>query len=93
MDTHRRQIDQKEGEYSVLDGKLQARDALVKKCSDEKVGTVQRFRVTTLSVFCHLLHVVYKGLYTRLIYIQYLIPVLFSAIFVSNCFLFSLKPQ
>ncbi|KAG7315059.1 hypothetical protein KOW79_021147 [Hemibagrus wyckioides] len=37
VDTHRRQIDQKDGDYSVLEGKLQARDALVKKCTDEKM--------------------------------------------------------
>ncbi|XP_026864729.2 protein GOLM2 isoform X1 [Electrophorus electricus] len=37
VDTHRKQIDQKDGDYSVLEGKLQARDALVKKCTDEKM--------------------------------------------------------
>ncbi|XP_060768062.1 protein GOLM2 isoform X2 [Neoarius graeffei] len=37
VDTHRRQIDQKDGDFSMLEGKLQARDALVKKCSDEKM--------------------------------------------------------
>ncbi|KAK3528281.1 hypothetical protein QTP86_030035, partial [Hemibagrus guttatus] len=37
VDTHRRQIDQKDGDYSVLEGKLQARDMLVKKCTDEKM--------------------------------------------------------
>lgn len=37
VDTHRKQIDQKDGDYSVLEGKLQAREALIKKCSDEKV--------------------------------------------------------
>ncbi|XP_059366794.1 protein GOLM2-like isoform X2 [Carassius carassius] len=36
VDTHRKQIDQKDGDYSVLESKLQARDALVKACSDEK---------------------------------------------------------
>lgn len=43
VDTHRRQIDQKDGDYRLLEGKLQARDALVKKCTDEKVGTLQGF--------------------------------------------------
>ncbi|XP_062845998.1 protein GOLM2 isoform X2 [Trichomycterus rosablanca] len=37
VDTHRRQIDQKDGDYSILEGKLQARDALNKKCSEEKL--------------------------------------------------------
>ncbi|XP_039990346.1 protein GOLM2 isoform X4 [Xiphias gladius] len=37
VDTHRKQIDQKDGDYSVLEGKLQAREALIKKCSDEKM--------------------------------------------------------
>ncbi|XP_039522814.1 protein GOLM2 isoform X1 [Pimephales promelas] len=36
VDTHRKQIDQKDGDYSVLESKLQARDTLVKSCSDEK---------------------------------------------------------
>ncbi|XP_077449457.1 protein GOLM2 isoform X1 [Stigmatopora argus] len=37
VDTHRKQLDKKDGDYSVMEGKLQARDALVKKCTDEKV--------------------------------------------------------
>ncbi|XP_035507706.1 protein GOLM2 isoform X2 [Morone saxatilis] len=37
VDTHRKQIDQKDGDYSVLEGKLQAREALIKKCSDDKM--------------------------------------------------------
>ncbi|KAK2819906.1 hypothetical protein Q7C36_021552 [Tachysurus vachellii] len=37
VDTHRRQIDQKDGDYSVLEGKLQARDVMMKKCTDEKM--------------------------------------------------------
>ncbi|XP_051986893.1 protein GOLM2-like isoform X1 [Xyrauchen texanus] len=36
VDTHRKQIDQNHGDYSVLESKLQARDALVKSCTDEK---------------------------------------------------------
>lgn len=36
VDTHRKQIDQKDGDYSVLESKLQARDTLVKSCTDEK---------------------------------------------------------
>lgn len=39
VDTHRKQIDQKDGDYSVLESKLQAREALNKKCTDEKVQT------------------------------------------------------
>lgn len=38
VDTHRKQIDQKDGDYSMLESKLQARDVLVKACTDEKVG-------------------------------------------------------
>ncbi|XP_029311243.1 LOW QUALITY PROTEIN: protein CASC4 [Cottoperca gobio] len=37
VDTHRKQIDQKDGDYSVLEGKLQGREALIKMCSDEKM--------------------------------------------------------
>ncbi|XP_036836576.1 protein GOLM2 isoform X5 [Oncorhynchus mykiss] len=37
VDTHRKQIDQKDGDNSILDGKLQAREALIKKCTDEKM--------------------------------------------------------
>ncbi|XP_030017861.1 protein CASC4 isoform X2 [Sphaeramia orbicularis] len=36
VDTHKKQIDQREGDYSVLESKLQAREALIKKCADEK---------------------------------------------------------
>ncbi|KAF3686502.1 Protein CASC4 Cancer susceptibility candidate gene 4 protein -like protein [Channa argus] len=37
VDTHKKQIDQKDGDYSVLEGKLQARESLVKKCTDDKM--------------------------------------------------------
>ncbi|XP_052336846.1 protein GOLM2-like isoform X3 [Oncorhynchus keta] len=37
VDTHRKHIDQKDGDNSMLEGKLQAREALVKKCTDEKM--------------------------------------------------------
>lgn len=37
VDTHRKQIDQKDGDYSLLEGKLQAQQADFRKCSDEKV--------------------------------------------------------
>ncbi|XP_056134468.1 protein GOLM2 isoform X2 [Lampris incognitus] len=37
VDTHRKQIDQRDGDYAVLEGKLQAREALVKKCADDKM--------------------------------------------------------
>ncbi|KAL3065550.1 hypothetical protein OYC64_015667 [Pagothenia borchgrevinki] len=37
VETHRKQIDQKEVDYSVLEGKLQARETLIKKCTDEKM--------------------------------------------------------
>ncbi|XP_005168998.1 protein GOLM2 isoform X1 [Danio rerio] len=36
VDTHRKQIDLKDGDYSALQNKLQARDALVKTCTDDK---------------------------------------------------------
>lgn len=38
VDSHRKQIDQKDGDYSVLEGKLQAREALIKKCTDDKIN-------------------------------------------------------
>ncbi|XP_040894320.1 protein GOLM2 isoform X5 [Toxotes jaculatrix] len=37
VDTHRKQIDQKDGDYNVLESKLQAREAVIKKCTDEKM--------------------------------------------------------
>uniref|UniRef100_A0A3Q3KAQ3 Protein GOLM2 n=1 Tax=Monopterus albus TaxID=43700 RepID=A0A3Q3KAQ3_MONAL len=37
VDTHRKQIDQKDRDHSVLEGKLQTREALVRKCTDEKM--------------------------------------------------------
>lgn len=37
VDAHRKQIDQKDGDYSVLESKLQARETLIKKCSDDKI--------------------------------------------------------
>ncbi|XP_028999499.1 protein GOLM2 isoform X2 [Betta splendens] len=37
VDAHKKQIDQRDGDYSVLEGKLQARESLVKKCTDDKV--------------------------------------------------------
>ncbi|CAJ1049748.1 protein CASC4 isoform X1 [Xyrichtys novacula] len=37
VDTHRKQIDQKDGDYSVLEGKLQARESLIKRCTDDKM--------------------------------------------------------
>lgn len=42
VDTHKKQIDQKDGDYSALENKLQVRDALNKKCADEKVQTAVR---------------------------------------------------
>lgn len=39
VDAHKKQMEQKDGDYSVLEGKLQAREALNKKCTDEKVQT------------------------------------------------------
>ncbi|XP_029623104.1 protein CASC4 isoform X2 [Salmo trutta] len=37
VDTHRKHIDQKDGDNSMLEVKLQAREALIKKCTDEKM--------------------------------------------------------
>lgn len=37
VDTHKKQINQKEGDYSVLEGRLQVQDELIKKCTDDKV--------------------------------------------------------
>ncbi|MBN3311622.1 CASC4 protein, partial [Atractosteus spatula] len=37
VDTHRKQIDQKDGDYITLESKLQALEAQAKKCADEKV--------------------------------------------------------
>ncbi|XP_046696550.1 protein GOLM2 isoform X2 [Silurus meridionalis] len=49
-DTHRRQIDQKDGDYNVLEGKLQARDALMKKCLDEKMKLQSEFSQKTTDI-------------------------------------------
>lgn len=37
VDTHKKQIDQRDGDYSQLEDKLKAREGFVKKCSDDKV--------------------------------------------------------
>ncbi|AWP01498.1 putative protein CASC4 isoform 2 [Scophthalmus maximus] len=37
VETHRKQIDQRDGDYSLLEGKLQAREALIRKCTDDKM--------------------------------------------------------
>ncbi|XP_041074552.1 protein GOLM2-like isoform X2 [Polyodon spathula] len=37
VDTHKKQIDQKDSDYISLEAKLQAKDALVKKCTDDKM--------------------------------------------------------
>lgn len=37
VDAHRKQIDKKDGDNSMLEGKLQSRDALIKKFTDEKM--------------------------------------------------------
>lgn len=56
VDTHRKQIDQKDGDYSVLESKLQARDALVKSCTDEKVGERKRARGGSLHIINYTFH-------------------------------------
>ncbi|XP_076012371.1 protein GOLM2 isoform X1 [Genypterus blacodes] len=37
VETHKKQIDQKDGDYSALESKLQAREMLIKKCTDDKM--------------------------------------------------------
>ncbi|XP_037649036.1 protein GOLM2 isoform X4 [Sebastes umbrosus] len=37
VDAHRKQMEQKDGDYSILEGKLLARETLIKKCTDEKM--------------------------------------------------------
>lgn len=37
VDTHRKQMEQKDGDYSILEGKLLTRETLIKKCTDEKM--------------------------------------------------------
>ncbi|KAJ3594040.1 hypothetical protein NHX12_006372 [Muraenolepis orangiensis] len=37
VDTHRRQVDQKDGDYRALESKILAREALVKRCTDDKM--------------------------------------------------------
>lgn len=49
VDTHRKQIDQKDGDNSVLEGKLQAREAVIKKCAEEKVRVAWRLIQTPVS--------------------------------------------
>lgn len=48
VDTHRKQIDQKDGDYSLLEVKLKAREADYRKCSDDKV----RYTQLSLPVEC-----------------------------------------
>lgn len=51
VDTHKKQIEQKDGDYSVLEGKLQAREALIKKCTDEKVHLALLCLITDYMAF------------------------------------------
>ncbi|KAM6979790.1 protein GOLM2 [Aplochiton taeniatus] len=37
VDAHRKQIDKKDGDYSALEGKLEAREIVIRKCTDEKM--------------------------------------------------------
>ncbi|XP_030232295.1 protein CASC4 isoform X3 [Gadus morhua] len=43
VDTHKKQIDQKEGDNNVLGSKIQARETLIKKCTDDKMKLHQDF--------------------------------------------------
>lgn len=46
VDSHRKQLEQKEADYSQLSSQLQARDGQVKRCEDSKVRRGQRPGVT-----------------------------------------------
>nr|XP_015198809.1 PREDICTED: protein CASC4 isoform X1 [Lepisosteus oculatus] len=53
VDTHRKQIDQKDGDYVTLESKLQALESQAKKCADEKtklqsVQSTQRSEIQRL---------------------------------------------
>ncbi|TKS70218.1 Protein CASC4 [Collichthys lucidus] len=48
VDTHRKQIDQKDGDYSVLEGKLQAREALIQKMKLQNDVTAQMTEIQRL---------------------------------------------
>ncbi|KAF7664416.1 hypothetical protein LDENG_00177830 [Lucifuga dentata] len=50
VDTNRKQIDQKDGDYSVLELKLKEREALVKKCSDDKIKLQGDITVQTTEI-------------------------------------------
>ncbi|CAL8361600.1 unnamed protein product [Gadus morhua 'NCC'] len=43
VDTHKKQIDQREGDNNVLGSKIQARETLIKKCTDDKMKLHQDF--------------------------------------------------
>ena len=52
VDTHRKQIDQKDGDYNVLEGKLQAREGLIKKCTDDKVKKTAGVQFHIIILYC-----------------------------------------
>ncbi|MGH0173364.1 UNVERIFIED_CONTAM: hypothetical protein FKN15_014366 [Acipenser sinensis] len=45
VDTHKKQLDHKEGDYLSLEGKLQAKDALIRKCTDDKEFVKQEAQI------------------------------------------------
>ncbi|KPP74094.1 hypothetical protein Z043_106777 [Scleropages formosus] len=42
VDTHRRQVDQRESDVNALEAKLQGRDAQIRKCADDKLTDLQQ---------------------------------------------------
>lgn len=49
VDTHKKQLDQRDGDYNQLEDKMKARESLAKRCSDEKVRKVCFLVPTSLS--------------------------------------------
>ncbi|CAL8350432.1 unnamed protein product [Merluccius merluccius] len=43
VDAHRKQLDQKDGDHRVLESRIQAREGLVKKCTEDKMKLQQDF--------------------------------------------------
>lgn len=49
VDSHKKQIDQKEADYGRLSSRLQAREGLGKRCEDDKVRTSPLFSTPIVS--------------------------------------------
>ncbi|XP_017260660.1 protein GOLM2 isoform X2 [Kryptolebias marmoratus] len=50
VDAHRKQIDQKDGDYNLLEDKFKAREGFMKKCSDEKTKLQSEFASQTTEI-------------------------------------------